>query len=95
MSQAVIRPTLVFYSRASCEPCIEARQTLQWELEARAARGDIVPLVREVDVDADPAARARYGALVPVVVVGDAELPLMTSGRQLRAFLAASLPRLA
>lgn len=85
----------MFYSRATCEPCAEARQTLQWALEERATLGETVPAVREVDVDADPALRERYGALVPVVAIGGSELPLVTSGRQLRAFLAATLPRLA
>ncbi|MEZ4596463.1 MAG: cytochrome c biogenesis protein CcdA [Chloroflexota bacterium] len=61
---------------------------LQWVLEERAAQGEVVPEVREVDVDASPGLRERYGALVPVVAVGEAELPLVTSGRQLRAFLA-------
>jgi len=68
---------------------------LQWALEERAAQGEVVPRVREVDVDGDPDLRTRYGALVPVVVIGASELPLVTSGRQLRAFLDATLPRLA
>ena len=94
MSQAPDRPELVFYSRAACEPCAEARQTLQWALEERAAQGELLPTVREVDVDGDPGLQERYGALVPVIAIGGAELPLVTSGRQLRAFLAAALPRL-
>ncbi len=64
-------------------------------LEERAAHGEVVPTVREVDVDADGVLRARYGGLVPVLVLGEAELPLVTSGRQLRTFLAAAMPRLA
>ncbi|MET0772573.1 MAG: glutaredoxin family protein [Candidatus Limnocylindrales bacterium] len=95
MSQAPDPPELVLYSRATCEPCTEARLSLQWALEERAARGELVPIVREVDVDGDPDLRERYGALVPVVVIGASELALVSSGRQLRAFLAAALPRLA
>ena len=68
---------------------------LQWALEERAAQGEVVPSVREVDADGDPALRERYGALVPVVTIGQQELPLVTSGRQLRAFLATALPRIA
>jgi hypothetical protein len=83
----------VFYARADCEPCTEARLTLQWALEERATRGGIVPTVREVDVESDPALRERYGALVPVMAIGESVLPLVTSGRQLRAFLADALPR--
>ena len=67
----------------------------QWILEERATRGEVVPVVRDIDVSADPDLEARYGALVPVVAMGDAELPLVTSARQLRAFLDATLPRLA
>jgi glutaredoxin len=95
MSQAPDRPELVFYTRATCEPCAEARQMLQWALEERAAQGEVVPSVHEVDADGDPALRERYGALVPVVAIGAQELPLVTSGRQLRAFLATALPRIA
>lgn len=68
---------------------------LQDALEDRAAQGEPVPLVREVDVDADAALRDRYGALVPVLAVGDTELPLVMSGRQVRAFLGATMPRTA
>lgn len=89
------RPVLRFYGRASCEPCAEARTTLQWVLEERAVRGELVPSVVDIDVAADADLEARYGGLVPVVVVANAELPLVTSGRQLRAFLDATLPRLA
>jgi glutaredoxin len=95
MSQAPERPELLFYTRATCEPCAEARQTLQWALEERAARGELVPRVREVDVDSDSGLRERYGALVPVVAIGSSELPMVTSGRQLRAFLTAAMPQVA
>lgn len=68
---------------------------LQDLLEERAMSGELVPTVDERDVDSDPALQARYGALVPVVALGATELPLVTSGRQLRAFLHATLPRTA
>jgi hypothetical protein len=84
---------LLLYTRRTCEPCTEMRDALQWALEARASAGQVVPMVRELDVDADPDLQLRYGALVPVVAVGATELPLVTSGRQLRAFLDATMPR--
>ena len=90
-----LRPVLLFYGRATCAPCTEARHSLQWILEDRAAHGDLVPVVRDLDVATDPDLERRYGGLVPVVVIGDAELPLVTSVRQLRAFLDATLPRIA
>jgi hypothetical protein len=95
MSPSLPRPTLTVYRRARCEACDEARVALQAVLEDRAMRGEIVPRVREVDVDADAALAARYGALVPVVAVSGHELALVTSGRQLRAFLDRVLPALA
>jgi hypothetical protein len=90
-----IRPVLRFYGREHCEPCAEARTALQWVLEERASRGELVPSVVDVDVSTDAGLESRYGGLVPVVTVAEAELPLVTSGRQLRAFLDATLPRLA
>jgi len=90
-----IRPVLTFYGRATCSPCTEARKTLQWILEDRAVRGEVVPVVRDVEVSSDPDLEQRYGAFVPVVSIGDAELLLVTSARQLRAFLEATLPGIA
>lgn len=95
MSDPVDRPVLTLYTRSGCEHCAEARDLLQGALEERTLRDQPVPIVRQVDVDTDPRLAARYGALVPVVTLGGAELPLVTSGRQLRAFLSAALPALA
>ena len=61
------RPVLTFYGRTHCEPCAEARSTLQWVLEERASRGQLVPRVVDVDVSSDADLEARYGGLVPVV----------------------------
>jgi glutaredoxin len=84
---------LLLYTRRTCDPCIELRETLQWALEERVTAGQLVPVVREIDIDTDPDLQQRYGALVPVVALGATELPLVTSGRQLRAFLDATMPR--
>lgn len=84
---------LLLYTRRTCDPCAVARETLRSALEDRAAAGEVVPVVREIDVDSDPDLRQRYGGLVPVVAVGATELPLVTSGRRLRAFLDATMPR--
>jgi hypothetical protein len=88
-------PTLTVFRRAACELCDDLRPELQAALEDRAARGLSVPRVQEVDVASDPDLLERYGGLVPVVAVDGAELPLVMSGRQLRAFLDRTLPRLA
>jgi glutaredoxin len=53
----------VLYTRADCHLCQRARAILE-------AIGRDVPLsIREQDVDADPALRARFGLTVPVVEV--------------------------
>ena len=56
------RATLIFYTRARCPLCDEAKA------EIRAALGDIG--IEEIDVDTDPALAARYGEEVPVGFVG-------------------------
>jgi hypothetical protein len=89
------RPVLTVYRRERCELCDELRDLLQGALEERAARGGVVPAVREVDVSADPDLESRYGGLVPVLALGGREQSLVLSGRQVRDFLERSLPRLA
>jgi glutaredoxin len=79
--------TLQFYTRAGCELCWEARQTLQAVLEERAARSLSVPAVREVDLDSDPEAERRYLEAIPVLRIGELELRLATSRRAIARFL--------
>lgn len=88
------RPTLHLYRRTDCELCDETRLLLQAALEDRATRGETVPLVREVDIDADPALEERFGSRIPVLALDGQELELATSGRQVRAFLDRTLGRL-
>jgi len=71
------------------------RDELQAAIEDRARLGQPVPQVHEVDVTDDPDLVARYGGLVPVLVLSGQELPLVVSGRQVRAFLDRTLPRTA
>lgn len=60
------RMTLTLLTRAYCHLCDDMRAAL-----APLIRGRDVALV-EVDVDADAALEARYGDLVPVLLLGDA-----------------------
>jgi hypothetical protein len=92
MTESSPHVVLTVYRRARCPLCDEADAWLQAALEERVVRGQPLPSVRRVDVDSDPGLAERYGALVPVLAVGTAELPLVTSGRQLRAFLERTLP---
>ncbi len=88
------RPTLHFYRRTDCELCDETRLLLQAALEDRATRGETVPVVREVDIDADPSLEERFGSRIPVLALDGQELELATSGRHVRAFLDRTLGRL-
>ncbi|WP_127132115.1 glutaredoxin family protein [Georgenia sp. SYP-B2076] len=54
---------VVLYGRAGCHLCDQARTML---LGLREATGEGF---EEVDIDADPALREKYGELVPVVTV--------------------------
>lgn len=88
------QPTLHLYRRTDCELCDETRLLLQAALEDRAARGERVPIVREVDIDTDPSLDERFGSRIPVLALGGQELELATGGRQVRAFLDRTLGRL-
>jgi Glutaredoxin-like domain (DUF836) len=57
----------VLYSRGDCRLCAEMLAAL------RAQMGAGFP-VEIVDVDSDPALKARYGEHVPVLMDGDTEL---------------------
>jgi hypothetical protein len=52
-----------------------------------------VPAVREVDLDQDPEAERRYLEAIPVLRIGEHELPLATSRRAIARFLDEALSR--
>jgi hypothetical protein len=52
---------LIFYTRANCHLCDEAREVLRIALAGTGAA------VEEVDIDGDAALEARYGWVIPVV----------------------------
>ena len=87
-------PTLLLYARDGCHLCEETRNVLQAALEARVLRGDPIVRVREVDIDADPELKTRYGDLIPVLALNGIELPLAMGRRAIDGFLDRVLPRL-
>lgn len=93
MTSSLPPDTLTLYRRAECSLCDEARLTVQQVLEDRVKRGDLAPRVRYVDVDGSDDLRARYGALVPVLALGEAELPLASGYRSIARFLDGVLGR--
>jgi glutaredoxin len=53
----------ILYTRHGCHLCEQAKQILE--------RHGLSP--REVDIDADPALKAKYNECVPVVLIGGKE----------------------
>ena len=85
------RATITFLTRHGCGLCDRARADLQALLEERAKAGRIAALVRETDIATDPALERRNLDRIPVLVVGEEELPLATSVRAMRTFLERTL----
>ena len=84
-------PDLVLYRRRECALCDEARTNIQLVLEDRAIRSLPIPLVREVDIDADADLEPDFGARIPVIELGDRRLELAVSAARLRRLLAEEL----
>lgn len=87
--------TLLFYRRDGCEPCDEARATLQQVLEDRVRRGDPITRVRYIDVAGDPDLEAEFGPRVPVLQLGQDEISLTTSYRSIERLLDRAVGRAA
>ncbi|MGH9793461.1 MAG: glutaredoxin family protein [Candidatus Acidiferrales bacterium] len=69
MRNASASPLVVtLYTRAGCHLCEEAKQQMAPLLAEFEAE------LREVDVDADPALRERYGNDVPVILLGERKI---------------------
>lgn len=59
---------LILYTRANCPLCQDMADAVRPLAEVGGHR------LQEVDVDADPALKARYGWDVPLLFDGDAEI---------------------
>lgn len=77
-------PDLVLYSRTGCHLCEDARATLDALLAERGAMGLPVPVLRELDIEADEELHARYALTIPVIAIGGQELELATSPAKVR-----------
>jgi hypothetical protein len=82
---------LILYTRPGCGLCEEARTTLQGILEDRAARGDAIATVNEIDITTDPDLEARFFNIIPVVEMGGRRLDLAISPAKLLRFVADAL----
>ena len=80
-------PDLLLYMRPGCHLCDDARLTLGALLAQRAAQGRSVPVLREIDIAADPALERAYFATIPVVEIAGRRVELATSPGKLRRLL--------
>jgi hypothetical protein len=85
------RPTIEFLTRPGCHLCDEARVTLQFVLEERAAAGRLPAIVREVDIAGNPDLERRHLERIPVLVIGGEDLAMAMNSRSIRAFLERTL----
>jgi hypothetical protein len=92
MTASDARPTLIVYRRPACHLCDDAEMLLRMEVEERAARGLVTPIIKHIDVSATPDLESRYGARIPVIAVADEELAFVTSGSRIRALLDRTMP---
>ena len=81
-------PDLILYGRADCGLCDEARELLRALLEERRQGALPTPMLREVDIESDPALERALFAAIPVVELGDRRLEVVTSLAKLRRLLA-------
>ena len=78
---------IVLYTKPGCHLCADTRLILDALLVERRLAGREAPSVEERDITGNADWERAYFAEVPVVAVGDLELPLATSPSRLRRFL--------
>lgn len=81
-------PFLILYGRSGCHLCEDARRSLDALLADRLARGLPAPQIVERSIEDDDDLQRRYALTIPVIVLGDQELGLVTTAGKLRRFLA-------
>jgi hypothetical protein len=84
-------PMILLYTRPGCGLCDETRLDLQGLLEDRAALGQSIATVHEIDITADPELERRTFDVIPVVELGRHRLELAVSPAKLRRFLTEAL----
>ncbi len=84
-------PDLVFYTRADCRLCDDAREVLRLLLDERARTGLPIPNVLERDIDTDPAGQRAYSDRIPVIELAGHRLELAIGVAKLRRLLREAL----
>jgi len=81
-------PDLVLYGKPGCHLCEDARVALDSVMAERAAAGLPNPELSERDILRDPDLTERYRDWIPVLVLADRELKLVTQAARIRRLLA-------
>jgi hypothetical protein len=81
-------PDLVLYGKPGCHLCEDARVALDAVMAERAAAGLPNPELSERDILRDPDLTERYRDWIPVLVLADRELKLVTQAARIRRLLA-------
>src|SRR5438094_9211347 len=84
-------PQILLYTRPGCHLCEDTRTAVQGILEDRAALGQAIATVREIDITSDPDIERQYFDVIPVVELGGRRLDLAISPATLRRFVAEAL----
>ena len=84
-------PTVTLYTRDDCSLCDESRGVLDALLAERREAGLRTFEIVERDIASDPELVERFGAVIPVVEVGDRRVELAVSVSRLRRLLADAL----
>jgi hypothetical protein len=84
-------PQILLYTRPGCHLCEATRQALLGILEDRAALGQAIATVHEIDITTDPDIEHQNFDVIPVVELGGRRLELATSPAKLRRFVAEAL----
>ena len=66
-------PQLTLYHRVGCHLCDDMRDALH-EFQREYDFGQRGFRLQEIDIDADPDLRARYGLLIPVLCLNEQEI---------------------
>jgi hypothetical protein len=81
-------PDLVLYGKPGCHLCEDARVALEAVMAERASMGLPNPELSECDILRDPELTERYRDWIPVLVLADRELKLVTQPARIRRLLA-------
>jgi len=90
-AMAVPSPTIFLYGKPGCGLCDEARAIVDAIVAERVAAGRIAPAIVERDVTTNGTWLEEFAFEIPVVEIGDRQLPLATSATAIRRLIAEAL----